>query len=89
MISTVNLKVPQQCNGSDCGLYMLSFLKNILEKGTESFLKAAELKNMLEWINIEGPAQKRKEVIDFIIEKLKDQGLEDWKAKRLGREERG
>ena len=89
VISTINLKVPQQGNGSDCGLYMLSFLKNILEKGTESFLKAAELKNVLEWIDIEGPAQKRKEVIDFILKKSKDQGLEDWKAKRSGREERG
>ena len=37
VISTVNLKVPQQGNGSDCGLYMLSFLKNILEKGNKEF----------------------------------------------------
>ena len=76
------IKTPQQNNGSDCGLFCIGFITNIVNKGATSFLGAVETGDISSWLELEGASRKRREITSYIEMKSKEQGLEDWRIKR-------
>ena len=83
------LEVPQQKNGSDCGLFCIGFITNIIQKGQASFLEAVTgdtwvSGDITSWLELEGASRKRREIIKYIQTKSEQQGLQDWDIRRDG-----
>ena len=76
------IKTPQQNNGSDCGVFCIGFISNIVNKGATSFLGAVETGDISSWLELEGASSKRRDIFSYIEKKSKEQGLEDWRIKR-------
>ena len=69
------IKTPQENNGSDCGVFCIGFISNIVNKGATSFLGAVETGDISSWLELEGASRKRREILSYIEKKSKEQGL--------------
>lgn len=75
------VKVPQQQNFTDCGLFLLQYVENFFKKPIEDF--RIPIKSLLNWFPQEVVTKKREEISNLIKELMEKQGVKDVELPKL------